>query len=272
MICIAGKNNIAVDTMCCVLELFDKSEIVALTNDSDTGEDMWQRSFKKFCRNEYISISTLGELYSIEDLIFLSLEYDRILKPSLFRSTKLFNIHFSKLPEYRGVYTSYWPILNGEKESGVTLHEIDYGIDTGDIIDQITFAIAETDTAYDLYQKYIKYGTMLVKENLTSLFNRNFIPKPQGVDGASYYGKNSIDYPRLKLNFLQTAYNVRNQVRAFYFPAFQVPIFCRKKIASCEVLDTRSTSKPGTLVEECSGFFIVSTLDYDVKLHLDNVT
>jgi methionyl-tRNA formyltransferase len=61
------------------------------------------------------------------------------------------------------MYTSAWPILNGEDETGVTLHEIDEGIDTGNIIDQISFPITEDDTARDLYFKYLKYGSMLIR-------------------------------------------------------------------------------------------------------------
>ena len=48
------------------------------------------------------------------------------------------------------MYTSYWPIKNGEKKSGVTLHKIDSGIDTGDIISQLSFDIDE-DTLFSLY-------------------------------------------------------------------------------------------------------------------------
>ena len=57
-----------------------------------------------------------------------------IIKTKNFKSNKLFNLHFSLLPSYKGMHTSAFPILNGEKYSGVTIHKIDNGIDTGDII------------------------------------------------------------------------------------------------------------------------------------------
>ena len=268
MICIAGKNNIAVDVLDYALRILDidKSEIIALPNHDDIGGDTWQCSLRRFCCNEKIEISSIEELYGIRNLVFLSLEYNRIIKPVLFSSTQLFNIHFSKLPKYRGVYTSAWPILNGEKETGVTLHKIDAGIDTGDIIDQISFEIAENDTAYDLYLKYIKYGTMLAKENLKNLLNGAFTSKAQGCDGASYYGKNSINFSSLEIDFFQTAFNIRNQIKAFYFPAFQTSRYCQKSISKCEILGTKSVSRPGAILETGETYFIVSSLDYDVKL------
>lgn len=71
-----------------------------------------------------------------DDLIFISLEFDKIVNPDLFKDARLYNIHFSLLPSYKGMYTSAIPILNGEEMVGVTFHEIDKGIDTGNIIAQ----------------------------------------------------------------------------------------------------------------------------------------
>ena len=59
--------------------------------------------------------------------------------PKNFLNARLYNIHFSYLPAYKGMFTSALPIKNGEVDSGVTLHKIESGIDTGDIIDQIKF-------------------------------------------------------------------------------------------------------------------------------------
>ncbi|GHT81607.1 hypothetical protein FACS1894130_13320 [Spirochaetia bacterium] len=213
-LCIAGKNNIAVKTIDYAIKIFDKRKILGVQNYADTGEDGWQKSFLKKCCDEGIECAHIHQLYNM-DIVFLSLEFDRIIDPAKFKSKKLFNIHFSKLPKFRGMYTSTWPILNGEKESGVTLHKIDSGIDTGDIIDQISFPINTEDTARDLYMKYIKYGTMLVKENLINLLEGNFLAYPQPMEGATYYAKGSIKFN--EINFRQTAEAIVNQIRAFTF-------------------------------------------------------
>ncbi|MBQ8080233.1 MAG: hypothetical protein IJ236_09800 [Oscillospiraceae bacterium] len=74
-------------------------------------------------------------MYDTEDLIFLSAEFDRLIRPDKFRSQELYNIHFSLLPRYKGCYTSVHPLLHGDTTTGVTFHRIRRGIDTGEIID-----------------------------------------------------------------------------------------------------------------------------------------
>ena len=85
----------------------------------------------------------------------------------------------------QGTYTSVTPILNGDMYSGVTLHEIDKGIDTGDIIAQIKFEIGINDTARDLYFKYNQYGFQLFKENIDSLIKNSFISRQQSKLGST---------------------------------------------------------------------------------------
>ena len=123
---------------------------------------MKERSLLKKANEIGIETKTLEDIYSIENLIFLSLEFDRIVNPNKFKSNKLFNIHFSLLPKYKGMFTSIIPILNNEKTTGVTFHKIDKGIDTGEIIAQKEFEIALFDNARDIYHN----GILLVKQCL----------------------------------------------------------------------------------------------------------
>ena len=125
VICIAGKNSIATSALLHSIELFGGEKIVACPNPSDDGVSRWQPSLRRYAQEFGIKIVSLEELYEIKDLVFLSLEYEKLIRPEKFISTQLFNIHFSNLPSYRGMFTSAWPILNGERQSGVTLHKID---------------------------------------------------------------------------------------------------------------------------------------------------
>ncbi len=70
------------------------------------------------------------------DLVFLSLQFDKLLSVNKLSTRRLLISLFSMFPKYGRMYTSVWPILNGENVSGVTLHEIDGGIVTGNMIDQ----------------------------------------------------------------------------------------------------------------------------------------
>jgi methionyl-tRNA formyltransferase len=164
------------------------------------------------------------------------------------------------------MYTSAWPILNGEDETGVTLHEIDEGIDSGNIIDQISFPIAKDDTARDLYFKYLKYGSMLIRTDLEMILDHTITSCPQPQKGATYYSKDSINYSALKIDFKQTADMIIKQIRAYTFKEYQLPKFKNKIITKAEIVNRRSSGKPAELVYEGSEYGIIATIDYDVKL------
>lgn len=269
MICIAGKNDIAVDVCKYILEKYSDEDLCVCLNSNDNGLDGWQKSLKRYSIKNNISIVKLEDLYSREDLIFLSLEYDKVIDIKKFKSNKLYNIHFSLLPKYRGVYTSAWPILNNEEFSGVTLHKIDYGIDTGDIIDQIAFKIDFEDTARDLYLKYIKYGTLLVLKNIFNILNDEIKARAQNKYLATYYNKKSIIYSNIEIDFKQTAINVYNQVRAYSFKEFQLPRYNGFNIIKCTITDEKTFAPAGTVLMEFDSKILIATLDYNVQITLD---
>ena len=269
-LCIAGKNRIAVEVADYVKRYMPEIRLYALTNKNDTGVDTWQPSFLKYIHNnsDIITLTTLQNIYSIKDLVFLSLEYDRIINPTLFQSKRLFNIHFSLLPQYKGVYTSAWPILNGEKESGVTLHKIDKGIDTGEIICQQKIPLTFSETAESLYIKYINTGIQLVLKELDALIHQdcpNSYPQP-AID-SSYYSKKSIDYNNASVDYRQTAAQIDRWVRAMYFPAFQYPKIFGYQIVKTEITCQRSVAPPGTIIVDEKDCIELATIDYNIILY-----
>lgn len=266
-ICIAGKNNIAIEVCEYVLQHYDSAVLYAIPNSTDDGMDSWQKSFRKFVsEHPKIQLTTLEEMYNIVDLVFISTEYDRIIKPYLFRSVQLYNIHFSLLPAYKGVYTSALPILNGELYTGVTLHCIDSGIDTGDIIAQTVIRISNKETAYSLYHKFLKKGTILLTKNMDKLLQGNFTSYPQSSKGSSYYSKQAIDYSNLSINLNCTAQQIDQQIRAYYFPVYQIPVVHNTQIGSAKILKSKSKQKSGYVLKETDEYILLSTIDYDIKL------
>ena len=175
-ICIAGKNSIALAGLFYVLENYgNDSDIFALGDKQDTFVDKWQPSYLKFAKSKGIKIVELEDLYAIDDLCFISLEYFKLIKPDKFSTKSFFNIHFSLLPAYRGMYTSAHPILNGESKTGCTIHEIDAGIDTGKIISQSSFNIDERFNCKDVYENYMGKLKNRIKNN-------NDYPFPEKYD------------------------------------------------------------------------------------------
>lgn len=268
-ICVAGKNEIAIYGLQSIVDSYPDSKVFFIPNKNDNGLDGWQPSFKKYALSKGVREVALDDIYDVEGLIFLSLEFDRIIKPERFRSASLFNIHFSNLPKYKGMYTSALPLLHGEQAGGVTLHRIDAGIDTGDIIGQAEFSITAKDTARDLYFKYISNSKKLLCDYIGKVVSGVFSSYPQSSEGASYYSRYSIDYSRISIDFNKCACEIANQFRAFTFREYQMPTFEAWQISGTEVLKTRSASRAGVILFEDDAGFVVSTIDYDIFLKKD---
>ena len=96
-----------------------------------------------------------------------------------------FNVHASLLPMYRGASPINHVILSGEKESGVTIMQMDAGIDTGDILLQEAVALAEDETAVTLSEKLSRLGARLILEAIGRLENGTLTRTPQ--EGESCY-------------------------------------------------------------------------------------
>lgn len=200
-ICVAGKNDIAVNVLLHLLKFYSHEfKLVVTCNSNENGINSWQKSLRYFAKQYNVPEVKLTDLYEIADLIFISCEYDKLIDVSKFKTTELFNIHFSKLPAYKGCSTSVHPLLNGEKEVGVTFHKIARGCDTGEIISQRVFSVCDDDSAYDLYLSYLDYGTKEIIKNIPSVLNKSYQSKPQSSIGSSFYSRKSLDFSNLKLN------------------------------------------------------------------------
>lgn len=259
-VCVAGKNDIAVNALDYLLkvEKVNKKDLFVVCNRNETGVDGWQKSIKKFAEENGIAIVPLDKLYEERDLLFLSLEFDRIVMPDKFSTDKLFNIHFSNLPRYKGMYTSVMPLLNGEDSGGVTLHRIDSGIDTGEIVAQKIFSIDICYTAKDLYYAYLKNSFELFKENIHSLIENNVISRPQDSVGASYYSKRSVDFSNIVIDYNKTSYEIHNQLRAYMFDVYQLPCVNGKLVNKTILTDEKIIAN--SCVEE-KDRFIISGID-----------
>ena len=265
---LAGKNNIAVDVLDSCLRNFD-IPIQVIVNKTENFKNSWQKSLGFHARLWNVPIVELNEIYEMEEIIFISVEFDQLIKPKLFKSNKLYNIHFSLLPKYKGMFTSAWPILNNENETGVTFHEIDAGIDTGDIIEQTKIKIDGEDTARDLYSKYIIEGTNLVIKNIPNLISQNVITRRQSRYNSTWFSLKSINYDNLKIDYFQTAFKITVQLRAFSFREYQLPRFKKHYVNSWKITKNKSLKKAGTVIEQCNDYAIISSIDYDLIIYFD---
>lgn len=271
-ICIAGKNDIAVNVLLHIIKYYKEgNELGVVCNAGETGINGWQKSLRFFAKKNHVREYSLEEMYTKKQLIFLSLEYDRLVKPERFLDARLYNIHFSLLPKYKGMYTSAIPILNGEKEVGVTLHKIDNGIDTGDIIAQREFELSDTCTCKKLYSQYIDHGVELINTYLETIISDKVSAVRQTAQDSTYYSKTYLDYSNIEIDLIQTAEGIRRQIMAYTFREYQLPVVYDKKIIGIKITENKSNRKSGVVLEENDSEMILSTVDYNVILYFDRL-
>ena len=128
------------------------------------------------------------------------------------------NLHPSLLPKYRGMSPQHFPIINGELETGVTVHFVDEGIDTGDIIIQKNIIIDSDDYVSDLQNKMKLIYSSIVVEAIEKIENNSNDFITQKHLTGSYFGKLRKSDCKIDANFTcQEAYNL---IRAVSFPYF----------------------------------------------------
>ena len=231
IICVAGKNSCSIDFLKYISSIIKKNNILVLPNRNDNGKDNWQPSLKKYAERNNYKIVDINNLYKIKNLIFISIEYETIIDITKFLSMELFNFHFSLLPKYRGCHTNFFQIFNGEKVSGVTLHKIDNGIDTGPIVDSIKFNIDRNTNAFKNYHKLMSYSLKLLKKNFKKIILKKYKIRKQLLDKKSYFSRSSVNYNKMKFFKLnKISYKQFNKIKAFIFPPIQLPILNNKKI------------------------------------------
>ena len=124
------------------------------------------------------------------------------------------NIHASLLPKYRGAAPIEWAILNGEKETGVTIMQMDEGVDTGDMLLKETVPIGEDETDESLYKRLSSVGGRLIVEALKRLEEGSLAAEKQ-YDSASCYAK-MLHKEMGKIDWNRPAKELERQVRGLY--------------------------------------------------------
>lgn len=124
---------------------------------------------------------------SLNPELIVIVSYHSIIKKPLLDLYTIINAHGAPLPNYRGRAPINWAIINGEKETAVTVHFIDEGIDTGDIIFQEKVEIKDTDTAIDVLKRSLPLYPKLVSEALKAIELGNPPRRPQNLFEGSYF-------------------------------------------------------------------------------------
>jgi len=185
----------------CLKVLMDSGdEIVAVvTHEDDPKEEIWFRSVAELAKAHHLPVYTPSSPNTpafmdlirkfAPDLIF-SFYYRRLLARELLAIPRLggINLHGSLLPKYRGRSPVNWVLVNGESETGVSLHYMVEKADAGDIVAQRSVPIDMEDTALSLFHKLTKAAVELLKESYPQIRTATAPRIPQDSRLATIFG------------------------------------------------------------------------------------
>ena len=169
------------------------------------------------------------------------------------------NVHASLLPKYRGAAPIQYAIIKGEKESGVTIMQMDIGMDTGAMLDKVVVPIAENTTMGELHDALRMQGAALLLKVIDDIAAGTAKAEPQNNDEATY--ATLLDRSMEHIDWTKNVQEVHNLIRGFN-PApstfTKLPNGKSLKIWGSRLTDKTSAAVAGTVVEIAKHSFFVA--------------
>lgn len=169
------------------------------------------------------------------------------------------NVHASLLPKYRGAAPIQYAIIKGEKESGVTIMQMDIGMDTGAMLDKVVVPIAENTTMGELHDALREQGAALLLQVIDKIAAGTAVAEPQDNEQATY--ATLLDRSMEHIDWSKTAQEVHNLIRGFN-PApstfTKLPNGKSLKIWGSKMTDKSSAAAAGTIIETGKHSFFVA--------------
>mgnify|MGYP003219227497 FL=1 len=169
------------------------------------------------------------------------------------------NVHASLLPKYRGAAPIQYAIIKGEKESGVTIMQMDIGMDTGAMLDKVVVPIEENTTMGELHYALREQGAALLLQVIDKIAAGTAVAEPQDNEQATY--ATLLDRSMEHIDWSKTAQEVHNLIRGFN-PApstfTKLPNGKSLKIWGSKMTDKSSAAAAGTVIETGKHSFFVA--------------
>ena len=177
------------------------------------------------------------------------------------------NIHASLLPKYRGAAPIQWAVIDGEQVSGVTIMQMDEGLDTGDMLAKTEVPLDPEETGGSLFDKLSEAGAKLLAETLPKLEQGGREPEKQPADSPTAYAR-MIRKEDGRMDWTQPAEILERKIRGLNpWPSAYTKLNGKiLKIWKAEVLPGNSGNAPGTVTEAGRAGFCVQTGNGCLKL------
>ncbi|ELY3985914.1 methionyl-tRNA formyltransferase [Cronobacter muytjensii] len=195
--------------------------------------------------------------------VMVVVAYGLILPEAVLAMPRLgcINVHGSLLPRWRGAAPIQRSLWAGDTQTGVTIMQMDKGLDTGDMLRKLTCPITAEDTSASLYDKLAQLGPQGLLATLSDLASGAVVPEKQDDAKATYAEKLSKEEARL--DWMLSAVQLERCIRAFnpwpvsYFMIDDQPV----KVWKASVLDQQNKAAPGTVLEAGKQGIQIATAD-----------
>src|SRR5579862_703222 len=240
------------------------AQIAALfTHRDDTHEEIWWRSCEELAARHGVPVhidesieAVAATIGALKPSIIYSFSYRHLIPESVLVLAPIgaFNLHPSLLPAYRGRAPVNWVLVNGERETGVTLHHMVARADAGDIVGQRAVSIDDSDNALTLYRKLVPLGVELIDELHPKIVAGNAPRRKMEITKGSYFGRRKPEDGRIDWRW--PARRIFNLVRAVTHP--YPGAFCfagGRKLMVWEArigIEAGSRGAPGEILGEAS--------------------
>jgi methionyl-tRNA formyltransferase len=172
---------------------------LVVTHRDDPGENVWFASVERLAREAGLEVAApddandpafVARVAGLAPDFLFSFYYRRMLSAALLATARrgAWNMHGSLLPKYRGRVPVNWAILEGERETGATLHEMVAKPDAGPIAGQEAVPIGENDTAVEVFGRVTGAAGRVLERALPGLLDGTAVLQPQDLAAGSYFG------------------------------------------------------------------------------------
>lgn len=199
------------------------------------------------------SLKNTAEQQRIADLhadLMVVAAYGLLLPPAVLAIPRLgcVNVHASLLPRWRGAAPINYALLAGDRSTGITIIQMDAGLDTGDMLHRIACSIEPGDTAGTLHDRLSSLGARALVEALAMMQQHRIRPEPQPRDGVTYAPK--LDKGDGRLDWTRPARDLERTVRALNpWPIAHTQWDGQAlRIWQAQVIPGHTTRTPGTVV------------------------
>ena len=243
----------------CLEELLRQGADIKLifTHEDSPTEEIWFRAVRELADQHDIPYVTteinepanVARVREIAPAFLLSFYYRNMIKPEVLdlASKGALNLHGSYLPKYRGRVPVNWAVINGETETGATLHYMVAKPDAGDIVEQKKVSIAFTDTAFDVFNNLTEAAVEVISHAWPRLLGGTAPRIAMNLHQGSYFGgRRPADG---KIDWEKSAVQIYNLIRGVTHPypgAFT--LLYGKRVVIWEARPISGTGAPGLII------------------------